>query len=123
LAGAINSSLGMLTIFVIFLFISNPILAILYIFVAYELLRRSQTSIQTHLPLTPDVVNIPVLKQNDNRQPVNKYGEEQVVLTTNQTLEEEVVRKMAPLGHSDPAMYVSTSYKPVSEPVGSASIF
>ena len=37
------------------------------------------------------------------------------------TLEEEVVDKMAPVGHSEPIKFLSSSFQPVAEDVGSAS--
>jgi hypothetical protein len=50
MAGLVNSPLGMLTMFIITIFLflyTNPTLAILYIFVAYELLRRSNSTIKS----------------------------------------------------------------------------
>ena len=37
------------------------------------------------------------------------------------TLEEEVVDKMAPVGHSEPIKFMSSTFQPVAEDVGSAS--
>jgi hypothetical protein len=39
-----------------------------------------------------------------------------------ETLEEEVVNKMAPVGHSDISVYTESTFKPVAEKVGSASL-
>jgi hypothetical protein len=39
-----------------------------------------------------------------------------------ETLEEEIVDKMAPVGHSDMSVYTVSSFKPVAESVGTASI-
>jgi len=39
------------------------------------------------------------------------------------SLEEEVVEKMAPIGHSDISVYANSSFKPVAENVGSASVY
>jgi hypothetical protein len=39
------------------------------------------------------------------------------------TLEEEVVQQMAPIGKSDPGMFISTSFKPVADKVGDASLY
>ena len=36
------------------------------------------------------------------------------------SLEEDVVSKMAPLGHSDPAAFVDSGFKPISENVHNA---
>ena len=38
-----------------------------------------------------------------------------------ETLEEEVIDKLAPIGRSDIASYVSTSFSPIAEDVGTAS--
>ena len=38
-----------------------------------------------------------------------------------ETLEEEMVDKMAPVGKSDMISYVTTTFSPVAEEVGSAS--
>jgi hypothetical protein len=146
----INSPLGMLSIFEITLALflyTNPILAVVYIFVAYELLRRSQNAFNGIIP------NIIISKGNQNNiskgnqnnisknqdelKPIEKLDDftmynnfETENFATNvaneekpSTLEEEVIRIMAPIGHSDPSVYMSTSYKPISQPVGSASMF
>jgi hypothetical protein len=39
-----------------------------------------------------------------------------------ETLEEEIVEKMAPIGKSDLSIYTPSSFKPVAENVGSASL-
>jgi hypothetical protein len=75
------------------------------------MLRRSsqlvgQTAIVAH---TPSQVKKDVQMQNMN--PAKK-----------ETLEEEIVDKMAPIGHSDMSIYTPSSFKPVSESVGSASL-
>jgi hypothetical protein len=125
---AVQSPLGILMIFVITLVLFvyvNPILAVLYIFVAYELLRRSQRTAHT-IQYQEGKRMEEVAASNVPKQmikPMTQYKPENIVLKQDSTLEEEVVKKMAPIGHSDPAMYISTSYKPVSEPVGSASMF
>ena len=39
------------------------------------------------------------------------------------TLEEEVVEKMAPVGKSEMSKFISSGFSPVSEDVGSASVY
>ena len=39
------------------------------------------------------------------------------------SLEEEVVEQMAPIGKSDISVYTSSTFKPVANNVGSASMF
>lgn len=115
LAGVIDSPLGMLTIFIVTLYLffnANPILAIVYVFVAYELLRRSskKTGKVAILEYTPSQA-----KKDTQLVEMNaKKGE---------SLEEEIVQKMAPVGHSDPSIFTSSSFKPVADKVGSASMY
>jgi hypothetical protein len=40
-----------------------------------------------------------------------------------ETLEEEIVDKMAPVGHSDPSVFTDSEFKPVADKVGPASIY
>ena len=124
LAPAINSPLGMLMIFIItvFLFLyMNPILAIVYIFVGYELLRRSSSSIGNM------IYNSNVIKHNiynNGREVVPLFKKENELAEKRRTtLEEEIISTMAPIGHSDPVVYNTSTYKPISESVGSASLF
>ena len=114
LAGVIDSPLGMLSMFIItvYLFVKvNPILAVIYIFVAYELLRRSSnlTGRQTIMKYTPSQ-----RKKDSQMRAMNPPKQE--------TLEEEVVLQMAPIGRSDPSVYTSSTFKPVAENVKGASM-
>ena len=88
----------------------NPVVAVLFVFVAYELLRRSSNKtgkaiIQKHTPTQQ--------KKDEKMKKMNPEKKE--------TLEEEIVEKMAPVGKSDMISYVTTSFSPVAEEVGSAS--
>jgi len=115
LAEMVDSSLGMLTVFIVtvYLFFNvNPIIAIVYVFVAYELLRRSS--------------------QKSGRVVIAKYTPTQAKKDAQmkamnppiiETLEEEVVQKMAPIGHSDPSIFVATTFKPVADKTNSASLY
>ena len=113
LAGMIDSTIGLVGLFaltVYMFFNMSPVLAVLFIFVAYELLRRSSNKtgkaiIMQHTP-SQEKKDAKMKKMN----PVKK-----------ETLEEELVDKMAPVGRSDIASYVSTSFSPVAEYVGTAS--
>lgn len=123
LAGIVNSPLGILGIFIItvFLFLyTNPILAIVYIFVGYELLRRSSAIV--FIDSTPKVI-----KSNANNERVKEivplFKNEKVVSDSPKpTLEEEVVGKMAPIGGPPVSEIVPSTFKPVSENVGGASL-
>lgn len=114
LAGVLDSSLGMLVLFVVAIFLFfyvNPVLGVVFLFVAYEMLRRSSQLVgnATIVKHTPSQAKKDV--QMARMNPVNK-----------ETLEEEIVDKMAPVGRSDLSMYTPSSFKPVSESVGSASL-
>lgn len=113
LAGFIESSLGMLLLFLVTVFLffyTNPILGVIFVFVAYELLRRSsrigKTAIIQHTPSQ-------ILKDAEMAS-MNPPKRE--------SLEEEIVEKMAPIGKSDMSVYTPSSFKPVAENVGSASL-
>lgn len=115
LSGVVDSSLGMLTVFIvtIYLFFNvNPMVAIVYIFVAYELLRRSSTKTGrvTIVQHTPTQAN-----KDAKMVAMNPVQSE--------TLEEEVVKQMAPIGHSDPNVYVTTSFKPVADKIKEGSLY
>ena len=112
-ANLIDTSLGMIVIFglaVYMFFHVNPVVAVLFVFVAYELLRRSskrtgKAIIQKHTPTQE--------KKDEKMKKMNPEKKE--------TLEEEIVDKMAPVGKSDMISYVTTSFSPVAQEVGSAS--
>lgn len=115
LTGVIDSPLGMLVLFCItvYLFLyANPVLAILYIFVAYELLRRSSTVAagrSAYIQYTPSQ---------------ERRDAEMVAMNPPQqrTLEEDVVAQMAPIGKSPMGSYSDSTYKPVSDKTFGASM-
>jgi predicted membrane protein len=114
LAFCIDSSLGMLAIFVIaaiLFFKSHPLIAILFIFVAFELIKRSCNV--TNKPVT--IMEHTEEQHKKDKKMKNMNPEKK------STLEEEVVDKMAPVGHSEPIKFFSSSFQPVAEDVGSAS--
>lgn len=115
LAGMVDSSLGMLTIFVVtlYLFLNvNPIIAVIYIFVAYELIRRS--SLKSGKVVVTQYTPTQTKKDNDMKA-MNP--------PRTKSLEEEVISQMAPIGHSDANSYVMTSFKPVADKLpGSPSL-
>ena len=113
-AQLVDTTLGMVGVFAlaVYMFFNvNPVLAVLFVFVAYELLRRSSSKtgkavIMKHTPTQQ--------KKDEKMKKMNPVKKE--------TLEEEMVDKLAPVGKSDIASYVSTSFSPVAEDVGGASI-
>jgi len=113
LAELISSPVGMVVVFVlaVYMFLyTHPILGILSIFVAYEVIRRSSL-------ITGKVV----LAQYTPTQPKIDAELKAMNPPKERTLEEDVVDQMAPIGKSEPAGYVMTSFKPVSEHVHSAA--
>jgi len=113
-AQMVDTSMGMIAVFalaVYMFFNMTPVLAVLFVFVAYELLRRSskKTGKEIIMKHTPSQK-----KKDDKMKKMNPVEKE--------TLEEQIVDKMAPIGKSDIASYVSSSFSPVAEDVGSASM-
>jgi hypothetical protein len=114
IAGLFDSSLGMLLLFIITLFLFfyvNPILGVVFIFVAYEMLRRSSNSTgrTAILQYTPSQA-----KKDQEMQRMNPSKKE--------TLEEEIVEKMAPIGKSEMSVFTPSTFKPVADDVGNASL-
>ena len=115
LKGVIDSSLGMLTIFIItvyLFFYVNPIVAIVYIFVAYELLRRSinKSGTVTILEYTP----------TQKKKDLDLKSMNPPII---ETLEEEVIYKMSPIGVSDPTVFIDTNFKPVADKIKVGSMY
>jgi hypothetical protein len=110
----VNSSVGMVVVlcFAVYMFLyTHPIVGILSIFVAYEVIRRS-SPIAGQILFTPPY--IPTQPKIDAELKAMNPPKER-------TLEEDVVDQMAPIGKSEPAGYVMTSFKPVAEDVHSAA--
>jgi hypothetical protein len=110
----IDSPVGMIIVlcFTLYMFLyTHPILGILSIFVAYEVIRRSSL-IAGKILLTPPY--IPTQPKIDAELKSMNPPKER-------TLEEDVVEQMAPVGKSEPSGYVMTSFKPVAEHVHGAT--
>jgi hypothetical protein len=112
----INSPLGLvlLVILVLYLlFYTTPVLGVLSLFVAYELLRRSSV--------------MPIAKVSiENRTPSQAKKDVQLKKMNphpqSTSLEEEVVQKMAPIGVSESSQYVNSEFKPVASSLIGASL-
>lgn len=126
MAPYIESPLGVVVIFAVtvYLFIySHPILAILYIFVGYELLRRSGSNL---------LGNIKVMKPSNTGQTAYiqttpKESERDAEMksmnpTQSTPLEVQVIDQMAPVGKSEPLSFINTGFKPVSDNLNGASL-
>jgi predicted membrane protein len=116
LAPYIDSVLGMIVLFCITvsLFVyTNPVLGVLYILVAYEVLRRSASNKGNTkaiiMEYTPSQVNKDVDMKNMNP-------------SVEMTVEEEVISVRAPIGRPQPTEYISTSFKPVADKLEGASL-
>jgi len=109
-----NVSIAMIIILTLYmLFYTTPVLAILTVFVAYELLRRSNNVMVTKGVLR----HAPSQWKKDA-----EMREMNPPLVT--TLEEEVIRNMAPVGKSESALNVSNTYsfKPAQDKIAGASM-
>lgn len=113
LAYPIDTTFGIVCIFTIAVYMfynMNYVLAVLFIFVAYELLNRSskQTGKRIMMEHTPSQEKKNTAMKEMN--PDKKY-----------TLEEEVINKMAPINKKNVISYISSSYSPLAENIGGAS--
>ena len=102
IANLVNSLVGMFVIFIIVIYLfmhANPILAVLSVFVAFDLIRRSSlaTGIDALQKFAPSEA-----KKSSQFTAFNQFP---------YTLEQEVVKKMAPIVRSGNIL-TKASYKP-----------
>ena len=110
-ANFINHPMGMLVIVVltIYLFLNvHPILGILLIIAAYELIRRSSSKTVKHVRFEEPTQT----KKDTDMQKMNPPKKT--------SLEEDVISKMGPIKKS--TQYTNSSYKPVSQDIHSALV-
>lgn len=117
LSGTINTPIGLVVILIVTLYLffyTNPILGVVYIFVAYELIRRSS------LVRRGSADNYMVRSSPSEIQRAVEMEQMNPVRTV--TLEEDVISKMAPaqIFHDNT---IDTGFKPVAERVVGASKF
>ena len=126
----IESPLGLLVLFfaMIAMFVySSPVLGVLFVFVAYTLLRRSATvrnkSHYVQNTKETGAKKCDVQKQVEEATPPTETPRTvDIQIKDEPTLEEIVVQERAPIGRSEPVNFLHSSYKPVStNVVGSAS--
>ena len=113
-AAYIDSPIGMVVVLLLALFLFmhyNPILGVIGLFVAYEVVRRS-ARMNNRVPM---MMYVPTQAKKDS-----EMAEMNPVIPA--TLEEEMVAQMAPIGKSSLITYVSSEYKPVAENVHNASM-
>ena len=113
----INTSftIGVIIIFTIYLlFYTTPILGVLSLFVAYELLHRSSNGFV--LGKVPMVRHTPTQPKKD-LQMQNMNPKQEV------TLEEDIVQSMAPIGkNTGENSFINTAFKPLQENIDGASL-
>ena len=110
--GLIDTPVGTVVVlaFTVYLFLyTNPVLGVLSIFVAYEILCKSSTIVQ-YIPTSLEQPKTDAAMRSFNPQ-----------LTADKTLEEDMVAKMAPIEISKG--YMETGFKPVYESTRGASTF
>jgi hypothetical protein len=112
-ASYIDTSLGMVGILLITLYVFinfNSILGVVFLFVAYEIVRRS-ARVNNRVPM---MLHTPSQSKKDAElaamNPVHSTS-----------LEEDMVHQMAPVGKSSLISYTMSEYKPVSTDIHNAS--
>lgn len=109
----IDHPLGIVLVFIIafyLFFYTTPLLGILFLFVAYELFRRSSTII----------ARVPIIQYT----PTEEKRQTEMILMNSpdfKTLEEEIVAQRAPVDVSK-SLYNETTFKPVYDRVNNASL-
>ncbi len=112
-ASYIDTPLGMVGVLLTTLYVFmnyNPVLGVIFLFVAYEIVRRS-ARVNNRVPMmlyTPSQVN-----KDADLAAMNPV--------TPTSLEEDTVEKMAPVGKSSLISYTMSEYKPVSTDIHNAS--
>ena len=129
------SPFGYLIIFIVTVFLffyAHPILAILYVFVAYELLNRSIKALggkKGRSTTGPRHVRINEVPQYSEEVPeYTDYADDAPVLVNDRmsketTLEEEIVNSTAPVGVSQSTHFVTTEFKPIADSTAYAASF
>jgi hypothetical protein len=119
IAQLVETPLGIVMIMgiTISLFIfTNPILGVIYLLVAYELLRRSSTSMHQNVyQAIPHVVHSKPSAHSDPSAPNQQSNIEVSLPILNRTLEEDIISQRAPVGRSASNTFVDTNFKPVSD--------
>lgn len=112
-ASYIDTHLGMVGVLLTTLYVFmnyNPVLGVIFLFVAYEIVRRS-ARVNNRVPMmlyTPSQANKDAELAEMNH-------------VTATSLEEDTVEKMAPVGKSSLISYTMSEYKPVSTNIHNAS--
>jgi hypothetical protein len=116
IAKIVDTQMGMLAIFLLAVYLyvnTHPVIAVLFIFVAYELFRRCCL---TNTGSVIMIKNLPTQKKKDAKM-------KEMNPIKSETLEEEVVEHMAPVGKSNVSEYMATGFSPIAENVNGASVY
>jgi hypothetical protein len=123
----VDTPLGYVVIFLITLLLfvyTSPLLGIMYIFVAYELIRRSASFTPLPSGRKPSTQYMPTHVPRAIVSQIEKDDElRELNPPRSSTLEEEMVQIRAPIGQSDPVKYTDSSFKPVAGNLQGASLF
>jgi predicted membrane protein len=115
-SGWFDSPIGILFLFIVTIVLftyTNPILGVIFILVAYELIRRS--SVLSGKPIGQ------MIYANNMSQSAKDTELQHLNTPTSHTLEEEVVKKMAPASQ-DFIQINNSDFKPIMEPIVGASL-
>jgi hypothetical protein len=121
LAPYIDTPLGILILFCItvyLFFYMNPLLGIIYIFVAYEVIRRASS----HMGIGNEGVRTSLIMQYSPTEAVKQEVMVELNPHASDILEEQIVAKMAPIGVSEPNPIVNSVFSPVAENTHGASM-
>ncbi len=113
IASYVDTSIGMLIVLLTTLYVFmtyNPILGVVFLFVAYEIVRRS-ARVNNRVPM---ILHTPSQAKKDA-----ELAEMNPAIP--ETLEEMVVQQMAPIGKSSLISYTMSEYKPISSDIHNAS--
>jgi hypothetical protein len=116
ISNMVDTPYGMVAIFMLAIYLyvnTHPAIAVLFIFVAYELIRRCCNGVGSNMMTIKD---LPAQKQKDAQM-------KKMNPSAASTLEEDMVNKMAPVGKSNVSEYVSSGFSPIAENVNGASAF
>lgn len=127
-----SSMIGMIFLFCLvtyFFFYSHPILGVFSVLAFYEFFRKNGPSPAVQYGRYPYVQysSEQIMKNplQDFMVPVTEVEKatSKLIIDDSVPLEVSMVDQYAPIGQSDNAGYVESSYKPVADPLGSASMF
>jgi len=115
LADSIHTPLSLVVIFIVTLYLffyTHPVIGVIYIFVAYELLRRSSLRIGQNVMMQTTPTEEIRTKEMLQMNPVGQV-----------TLEEQVISQMAPSTQQHITVSGGSDFQPSQEKIVGASLF